>query len=271
MRDESYYIQGEPDYKQRSYNWKTAIGLQQVDGLQPSPYLIATANENIAGAISLAEAGRRIDDYYDRQADAVAEDKRSEEADKVSARIAQLLAESTFTLSPAELYSIHGYLFRGIYDFAGKIRDYNISKSEAILNGESVLYASAHNLEATLQYDFTQEKAFDYVGLAKPEMVAHIARFISGLWQIHAFGEGNTRTIAVFTIQYLRTFGWNVTNDTFEKHSGYFRDALVRANYNQVERGVFATPEYLTRFFGHLLLEESHALDPRELIIPGQR
>jgi fido (protein-threonine AMPylation protein) len=267
MQDEAYIIQGEPDYKQRSYNWKSAIGLQQVDGLSVSRYLIDTANENIEGKISIAEARDRIQSYYDNKPAETKDERLIEEADIVSAHIAELLSERAFTLSRAELTSIHKHLFKGLYDFAGKIRDYNISKEEWVLDGESVLYASAYSITETLDYDIGQEKAFQYADLNRHEIVSHIAKFISGLWQIHAFGEGNTRTIAVFTIKYLRTFGFEVTNDTFEKHSWYFRNALVRANFNNAEKGVYATSEYLMKFFGNLLLEETNELKNRELSI----
>ena len=264
--EEKYVTQPEPNYKERGYYWKTAIGLQKVDGLTPSDYLIQTANANIEGRISFKEAEKLITEYYARKPAGV-DESRSEEADKVSLRITGLLSEKTFTLSPVELTSIHKRLFDNIYDFAGKIRDYNISKNEWVLGGKTVFYASAYNIRETLDYDFTREKEFSYAKLDARATVAHIMKFISYLWQIHAFSEGNTRTIAVFTIKYLRTFGYDVTNDTFEKHSLYFRNALVRANYNDTKHGVFATYEYLNLFFSNLLFGENNVLRNRELHI----
>ncbi|MDR2841323.1 MAG: Fic family protein, partial [Paludibacter sp.] len=170
-----------------------------------------------------------------------------------------------FTFSPAEYLNIHKRLFADIYPFAGKIRDYNISKAEWVLNGESVLYASANSIRATLDYDFLQEKTFSYKEISLLDMVQHIAKFVSGLWQIHAFGEGNTRTTAVFTIKYLRTFNFNVTNDIFTQNSWYFRNALVRSNYTDFNKGIHATQEYLERFFRNLLLGETNILKNRDL------
>ncbi|GHV52166.1 cell filamentation protein Fic [Synergistales bacterium] len=265
--DTAYGIQTEPGYKERGYYWKTAIGLQQVDGLTPSEYLLDTAKANIEGEISLGEADKRITDYYAHKPVTTADEKRTEEADKVSLRITELLAEKTFTLSPVEITSIHRRLFNGIYDFAGKIRDYNIKKDEWVLGGATVYYASAYNIRETLDYDFAQEKSFSYAGLDARKTARHIAKFISGLWQIHAFGEGNTRATAVFTIKYLRAFGYDVTNDTFEKHSRYFRNALVRANYTNIQQGVTETQEYLNRFFGNLLFGERNELRNSELKI----
>ena len=267
----SYTPQSEPAYQERSYYWRTAIGLQQVDGLTPSGYLIETANTNIAGKISLGEADKLIAEYYEQKPAVTIDEKQQEEADKVSLRITGLLAEKTFTLSPVELISIHKRLFADIYDFAGKIRDYNISKREWVLGGETVYYAGAYSIRETLDYDFAQEKAFSYAGLDNRAMVAHIAGFISDLWQIHAFGEGNTRAIAVFLIKYLRTFGYDITNYTFEQHSKYFRDALVRANYNNVKLGIIATRKYLDLFFGNLLFGEGNELRSRELHINNGR
>jgi fido (protein-threonine AMPylation protein) len=266
---DEYIRQGEPSQKEKSQIWQTAIGLQQVDGLTPSAYLIETAKENIEGKITIDEVKYRIDSYYKLQTDKITiESNRTEEADKVSANITEILSEKTFTFSPAELISIHKRLFTGVKDITAKvgvIRNYNISKSEWVLNGKTVFYASADNIKETLDYDFKQEKKFIYKWLSKREVVEHIVSFISGLWQIHAFGEGNTRTIAVFVIKYLRTFGFEVQNDMFAKHSWYFRNALVRANYNDYQQKVYATSEYLMKFFGNLLLEENNELKNRYL------
>ncbi|MDR2917063.1 MAG: Fic family protein [Tannerella sp.] len=268
---DEYIRQGEPSQKEKSQIWQTAIGLQQVDGLTPSAYLIETAKENIEGKITIDEVKYRIDNYYKQQTNRkTTEDDRTEEADKVSANITEILSEKTFTFSPAELLSIHKRLFTGIENIRvklGQTRDYNITKNEWVLNGKTVYYASADTINATLDYDFLQEKKFNYKGLSKREIVEHVANFISGLWQIHAFGEGNTRTIAVFTIKYLRTFGFKVENDMFAKHSWYFRNALVRANYNDYEHKIYATSEYLMRFFGNLLLGENNDLKNRHLRI----
>jgi fido (protein-threonine AMPylation protein) len=268
MDDNAGYMeQTEPDYKTRGYNWKTAIGLQKVDGLTPSRYLIDMANANIEGKISLDEAERRITDYYEHKPILADDEKRNEEADKVSLHIAQILAGKTFKLAPTELLFIHRQLFEGVFDHAGKIRDCNISKREWVLGGESVVYDDFRMVRASLDYDIDREKAFDYSELDERKTVGHIAKFIADLWQIHAFREGNTRAVAVFTIKYLHTFGYDVTNDTFEKHSWYFRNALVRANYNNHRNGIKATPVYLDRFFGNLLLGEKHALQSRTLHI----
>ncbi len=263
---EEYLRQGEPNKAEKAKIWKTAIGLQQIDGLKPSDYLIETAKQNIEGDITIEEVKQRIDSYY-KQHPTQTQDDRTEEADKVSARIAEMLSEQTFTFSPVEYLNIHRRLFQGIYKFAGKIRDYNITKQEWVLNGETVLYGSAESLKATLEYDFEQEKQFSYKGLSQQDTSEHIAQFISYLWQIHVFGEGNTRTTAIFLIKYFRTFGFKVNNQLFEQHSLYFRNALVRANYKNHTKGIHATNEFLLRFFGNLLLGENNTLQNREMHI----
>jgi fido (protein-threonine AMPylation protein)/predicted transcriptional regulator len=266
MDFEQYIRQGESEQKEKSLIWQTAIGLQQVDGLIPSQYLVENAKENIEGKITIEEVKYRIDNYYKQQSDRKGiEDNRTEEADKVSARITEILLEKTFSFSPVELVTIHRRLFTGIYDFAGILRNYNITKAEWVLNGKTVFYASAESIKDTLDYDFAQENAFNYKGLNKKQVVEHIANFISGIWQIHAFGEGNTRTVAIFTIKYLRTFGFEVKKELFINNSWYFRNALVRANYNDYENNVHATPKYLNNFFGNLLLEETNELKNRYL------
>jgi len=264
---DEYLRQGEPNKAEKAKIWKTAIGLQQVDGLEPSEYLIATARQNIEGEITIQEVKKRIESYY-QQHPSKSDEDRTEEADKVSARITELLSEQTFTFSPAEYMTIHSRLFTGIYKFAGKIRDYNITKKEWVLNGETVLYASADSLKATLEYDFEQERKFNYKGLNEQEIVEHIAHFISNLWQIHIFGEGNTRTTAIFLIKYLRKLGFkNANNDLFANHSWYFRNALVRANYEDLSRGIYRTELFLIRFLLNFLLKGNYSLRNREMHI----
>lgn len=224
---EEYIRQGEPQKREKGYAWQTAIGLQAVDNLKPSEYLIQTACKHIEGDITIEEAKQLIDNYYQSKTLRADIENRTEEADKVSAHIAEILSEKTFTFSPVEYISIHRRMFQGIYKFAGKIRDYNITKKEWVLNGETVLYADASSIRESLDYDFMQEKNFNYKDLNIEDAIAHIAKFISGIWQIHAFGEGNTRTTAVFAIKYLRTFGFDIGNEAFANHSWYFRNALV--------------------------------------------
>ena len=264
---DEYLRQGEPNKAEKAKVWKTAIGLQQVDGLKPSEYLIETAKQNIEGHITIDEVKNRIDSYYQQHPNKTDED-RTEEADKVSARIAEMLGEQTFTFSPAEYLNIHRRLFKGIYEFAGKIRDYNITKKEWVLNGETVLYASADSLRATLEFDFEQEKKFSYKGLSEHQIIEHIAHFTSNLWQIHIFGEGNTRTTAIFLIKYLRKLGFkNVNNDLFANHSWYFRNALVRANYEDLSRGIYRIEKFLILFLSNLILKENFSLKNREMHI----
>lgn len=265
---EEYIRNSEPAKKEKTYAWATAIGLQQVDGLTPSKYLFETAKRNIDGEISVAEATSIIDSYYESKTDRSGNDnERTEEADKVSSRIVQILSEKSFNFSPSYLIALHGRLFAGIFKFAGKIRDYDISKKEWVLDGDSVMYGAAFELKAALDYDFEQERHFSYKNLTLEETVKHITFFVSRLWQIHAFGEGNTRTTAVFTIKYLRSLGFNADNELFAENSWYFRNALVRANYNNLQKGIHENPEFLEKFFRNLLLGEHNELKNRFLHI----
>ena len=264
---EEYIRQSEPHRREKGYAWQTAIGLQAVDGLKPSEYLKEKARQHIEGDITIDEVKQLVDSYYKSKVARSSSEDRTEEADKVSARITEILSENTFTFSPIEYLAIHRHLFEGIFSHAGQIRDYNITKNEWVLKGATVLYASAGSIRETLEYDFSQEKIFDYKNLNIDEAIRHIARFVSGIWQIHAFGEGNTRTTAVFTIKYLHTFGFNFSNETFANHSWYFRNALVRANYNDLTKGVYATTEFLEKFFRNLILNEQNELKNRNLQI----
>ena len=264
-----YLRESEPDKAHKGYAWSIAIGLQAVDGLKPSKYLIDTAIKNIEGKITMKEAQNLIDSYYEERPVHLSDDERTEEADKVSLRIAEILSETAFSFSPNEYIAIHRKLFQGIYNHAGKIRDYNITKKEWVLDGATVMYGSASELRATLEYDFSQEKDFSYKGLSMDEIIHHLAVFISRLWQIHIFGEGNTRTTAVFFIKYLRTLGFAATNDIFAENAWYFRNALVRANYTNLQKGIYETTEYLELFLRNLLLNEQNELQNRNLHISG--
>ena len=264
-----YLRESEPDKAHKGYAWSTAIGLQAVDGLKPSKYLIDTAIQNIEGKITMKEAKTLIDSYYEERPVHLSDDERTEEADKVSSRIAEILSETAFSFSPYEYIAIHRKLFQGIYKHAGKIRDYNITKKEWVLDGATVMYGSASELRATLEYDFSQEKDFSYKGLSMDEIIHHLAVFVSRLWQIHIFGEGNTRTTAVFFIKYLMTLGFSATNDIFAENAWYFRNALVRANYTNLQKGIHETTEYLEAFLRNLLLNEKNELHNRNLHISG--
>lgn len=261
---EEYIIGSEPEKKYKVYAWHTAIGLQAVDGLKNSEYLLSIALRNIEGEISFEEANSLLQQYYNEKTSHSTSD-RTEEADKVSARIATLISEKAFSFTYQEYLSIHRKLFTGLYSHAGRIRDYNITKKDWVLDGATVIYGSATELLATLDYDFSCEKKFSYKNLSMDEIIHHLAVFISRLWQIHVFGEGNTRTTAVFLIKYLHTLGFDVTNGTFAENAWYFRNALVRANYNDLKNGIHETTEYLELFLRNLLLNENNPLRNREL------
>lgn len=260
-----YARQGEPGRSEKSAAWQTAIGLQAVDGLKTSEYLLETAKAHIEGEIDIAGAQRRIQSYYKEQEHRQAVEAGTMEADIVSSRITELLGEKTFQFSPAALQSIHKRLFSGVFDHAGKLRTYNITKSEWVLGGDTVVYASWESIRDTLDYDFAQEKQFSYDALSVIESIRHMARFASGVWQIHPFCEGNTRATAVFVVKYLKTFGFAVNNDVFASNSWYFRNALVRANYNNLQKGIHEMSVFLEQFFENLLLGAQHELKNRYL------
>lgn len=260
---EEYIRQGEPEKIEKSEAWQAAIGLQAVDGLKTSDYLLDTAKDHIEGKITIDEAQKRIHSYYEQKSTRTETENETKEADIVSARITKLLGEKAFQFSPAEWITIHRRLFEGVFDHAGQIRKYNISKKEWILNGETVIYADWSSIKDTLDYDFAAEKQFSYEGLSVESSVKHLAKFASDIWQIHPFGEGNTRATAVFMIKYMKTFGFHINNDAFEKNSWYFRNALVRANYNDFQKGIHSTTKFLELFFSNLLLDTNYELKNR--------
>jgi len=246
------------------YLIETGIGLQDVDGLKNSSYFLFQADRYIKGEISLEELDKIVSSYYENKPK---DDERTEEADIVSNRIAQIISDDSFTFTVGQLVSIHKRLFEGVYGHAGKLRDFNFIKREWVLDGRSVIYGDYHELSSTLEYDFEVERKFKYDGLSDDEVIEHLATFISNLWQIHAFQEGNTRTTAVFFIKYLRTLGFDVTNDVFAKNAWYFRNALVRANFRNIRKGIYDDKTYIVLFLRNLLLNEHNALKNRDLHI----
>ena len=264
---DAYIRQGEPDKCKRADAWRVAIGLQAVDGLTTSDYLNETARRNIEGEIDIDEARQLVKTYYQKKTTREPDDDEKQEADEVSSNISKLLQTDAFTYSVAGFAAIHKAIFDGVFKQAGRFRDYDITKKEWVLRGDTVQYARWQDLRMALQYDLDQERQFDYSDLDKDQMVEHIAKFVSGLWEIQPFGEGNTRTTSVFTIKYLRSLGFDINNDLFEQNSWYFRNALVRANYRNIAKGVNYDPLFLVRFFRNLLLCENNTLKNRYMII----
>lgn len=260
---DKYIRQGEPEQAEKSEAWQVAIGLQQVDGLKTSAYLLDTAKEHIEGNISIKEVQKRIRSYYEESNDRKVIEEETQEADIVSSRITELLGEKAFQFSPVEWMMIHRRLFEGVFDHAGQVRTYNIIKKEWVLKGDTVIYASWNSIKDTLDYDFRTEKQFSYEGLSIGELIRHFAKFTSDIWQIHPFCEGNTRATAVFIMKYMKMFGLKMNNEAFKKHSWYFRNALVRANYNDLKNGIYATTKYLEMFFSNLLAGTDYELKNR--------
>lgn len=266
---EQYLRQDEPSKRKKALTWATSIGLQQVDGLQTSEYLHDVARRNIEDEITTAEGQQLIASYYEQlAARQESQLKETEEADRAAVNIAHILSTATLDFTTHGLKMLHRQIFKGVFKHAGEFRTYDITKKEWVLRGASVLYLGYTDLQRAVDYDIEQERQFSYSSLSTDEIVKHITRFVAGLWQIHPFGEGNTRTTAVFTIQYLRSLGFDVDNDSFALNSWYFRNALVRANYKSAQ--VDYEPVFLERFFRNLLLGERWELRNRYLLIGSE-
>lgn len=274
MNEEQNYINfdeyikaSEPHKRERAEAWRVAIGLQAVDGLQVSEYLKQTARQHIEGEITIDEAREQIKQYYISKTQHDADDEEKSEADRVSSNIAKLIGSPSFTFSGAGVMAIHRAIFEGVFKHAGTLRTYDITKKEWVLRGDTVMYGRWQDLQMALDYDIEQEKQFDYRGLSMSEVVEHIAKFISGIWQSHPFREGNTRTTALFAIKYLKSIGFECNNDLFEQHSWYFRNALVRANYKNVAKGINQDYSFLIKFFRNLLMGENNELKNRYMLV----
>ena len=264
---EVYERVAEPHKRERASAWRTAIGLQDVDGLRVSEYLKETAVKHIEGDITIDEVREQLRSYYVNKTTHDADDAEKEEADRVAANITKLLNEQSFSFTPLEFLNIHRHLFEGIFKHAGKIRSFDISKKEWVLQGDSVVYGRAADIHAALKYDIQTEREFCYKGLTSDEIISHVVDFVTLLWQNHPFREGNTRTTAVFVIKYLRSCGFKVNNELFADNSWYFRNALVRANYRNPQKGIQPDKSFLVKFFRNLLLGEENELKNRYMLI----
>lgn len=264
---DEYIRQVEPSAQQSAADWQTAIGLQQVDGLKPSQYLLDVAQRNIEGDISIDEVRQLLDSFYSSKTSRTPEDDDEAECDKASANIKKILSTNTFAFNTNGFISTHRRIFEGVFKHAGELRKFDITKKEWVLRGDTVSYLNWEDLRRAIDYDIQQEREFCYRGLSEEEKIRHICHFVSGLWQIHPFREGNTRTTAVFTIQYLRSMRYNLANDLFKSYSWYFRNALVRANYRNVKFSIDYDISFLERFFRNLLMGEQNELKNRHMLI----
>ena len=264
---EAYERVAEPHKRERVSVWRTAIGLQDVDGLTVSDYLKETGVKHIEGDITIDEVREQLKAYYVNKATHDKDDVEKQEADRVAGNIAKLLSEKSFSFTALEFLNIHRHLFEGVFKHAGEIRPYDISKKEWVLQGDTVVYGRAADIMMALRYDIQQEKDFNYNGLSTDGIIAHIVDFVTLLWQNHPFREGNTRTTAVFVIKYLRSIGFEVDNDLFANNSWYFRNALVRANYRNPSKGIEPDKSFLVMFFRNLMLGEQNELKNRYMLI----
>ncbi len=264
---ETYERASEPHKREKASAWRTAIGLQDVDGLRVSDYLKETAVKHIEGDITIDDVRDQLHTYYLSKTAHDQNDQDTEEADKVAANITKLLNENSFSLKASEYLSIHRHVFEGVFKHAGDIRTYDISKKEWVLQGDTVLYGRADDIMEALKYDINEERQFKYGGLSTDQIIEHIVDFTTMLWQNHPFREGNTRTTAVFMIKYLRSMGFNVNNDLFADNSWYFRNALVRANYRNPSKGIDVDKSFLVKFYRNLILSENNELKNRYMLI----
>lgn len=260
-----------PSHKRSEY-WETGAALQACDGLHVSDYAREAARAYVSGAVSSSELVDAIKGYYDRQDSGIEGDRQSE-ADIVAARITQMLESNSFILAPSTLVAIHARLFDGVLrkDWVGRIRSENITKPEPVLGGRSANYMEALMIADALDYDFRRERSKAYRTPFDKEQVGRFSRFIAGVWQIHAFREGNTRTIATFSELYLRSMGIRVSDEPFQRNSVFFRDALVRASFSDLRMGVPEEYGFITAFFENVILGAKNRLCESDLSLHGAR
>lgn len=262
-------VEDEKSSKVKQLYWNIAFGLQEVDGLKPSKYMVKLSEEHIEGKKTYQQVQKEITSYYEKNKDNH-DDDDEEEADEVSIAIYEILNNKSFRFDYLTLKNYHQRLFCNLnkekYN-PGVFRLYNMTKDEPILNGDTVNYQSYDMIEETLKYDFQEEREQNYIDFNQKQLIDRICEFTSRIWQVHPFQEGNTRTTAIFIQKYLISMGFKVNNELFKDNSKYFRNALVRANYTNYSKGVKSDKKYLIMFFENLLLEKNNELNNNDLKI----
>ena len=256
-----------PESSNKEYKrsiWSAAIGLQAVDGLKPSQYLISLANDNINGKKTYSEISEELNKEYKGSC------SRQKEADIVSCRIAQILEQSSFVMSSEFLLSIHDFLFEDVFEpeWVGRYRKVNLTKKEDILYGDTVYYTDFLSIKSQLRFLLEEELSYNYSKPMTLDDIEHLSEFTRNIWQTHPFREGNTRTTAVFIEMYLRSLGYDINNDPFKDNGLYYRNALVRSCYRNDERGVNPTYEYLNIFYKNILNQGHIAMNISDQFIP---
>ena len=268
MEDFGEYLnQGNPDIKEKAYVWAAALGLQATDGLRTSYEMRRTARQYIEGRLTIDEVRQHINEYYKSNPPATTDKEKEQEADKVACNIADVLFNKQLDFSTDGYLNLHRQIFDGVYDHAGQLRATDIVKSEWVLEKDTVFYLHWEELRLALDSNFQFERNLHYDELNKEELLEWIAFFTAGIWHIHPFNEGNTRTIAVFSILLLRPLGYDIHTDVFADHSWYFRNAMVRANYMNELKHIHVNPDFLIRFYRNWMFGDQWDLRNRYLAI----
>ena len=262
-----YNVINDPKGYFKQLEWDMAIGLQEVDNLEPSKYLEELIEKSILGELTIEEVEKELKDYYIEKEKQNSINYNELECDFVSMRIVELLSVDNFELSVDYLKYIHKYLFQDVYEFAGEFRNINFFKHEIILNNDSVAYGDCKTLTESLEYDIRLEKEKNYKDMSIVDVIKNITDFSSSIWQVHPFREGNTRTIALFIEKYLISLGYNVYKSLFKDKSVYFRNALVRSNYFNNDLNIKEDKSYLIKFYENLLLGKNNNLHSEDLIV----
>ena len=246
-------------------DWQTALGICSTEDTEPSYFLQSLAEANIIGMITDAQAESLLLNYL--------EDHNITHHylnDVVILKIKRFLAIDSFDLSVEFFFSVHKYIFTGVSSDNGILRNRHISRKEACLGGETVIYAAPDEIMTNLHYDFAKAKK-DRANYRNYDfMISSLANFVSNIWQAHPFCDGNTRCTSVFLEKYLRYMGYETNNNIFKDNALYFRNALVRSNPTTCPK-LHTTNEYLLKFFEKVLVNPTLELDPHETYLSLSR
>lgn len=159
------------------------------------------------------------------------------EADIVIVRLKEILGSEDFTYGYESYLKLHQQMFQDIYPFAGELRKIDMQKSERILSGFPMIFGDKSQISKQLRKVF-KEKEINFEA-SKEEIVAQLVDFMSSIWEIHPFREGNTRSIITYTMKYIKHSGLKIDENLLLQSFAYIRDALVMSVYQE--------PKYLEK------------------------
>ena len=170
------------------------------------------------------------------------------EGDLTVMRLAELASGCSINrFDFASLCQVHYHIFHDIYDWAGKPRIINITKSEPVLSGLSIEYSDCFDIAKDARLILNDMNAFPWQNASFDSVVKNYSHYMAGLWKVHPFREGNTRSIITFCNYFMMSKGYTIDINLYKDNAQYVRNALVAASATFSDLGDKRKPKYLER------------------------